>query len=262
MCIRDRGYSGCDDNKVDFSFGDANQILSFSGTESINRDAVFLRFSILNNSFLQLNTLINNLKSQSIVYVEVRNDCMRSRFNIRLTGSSSALNRAVGNFMDEGIKELEEINKEVEKRRKDREEQERLKKEREAEQEKMRKEAEERKKQEDAKLKKIKIDDLFRDIIGITIKPSITAMDEIMEEQLINYSRRRENRVKSNHSMLDIDKISLSPTSLSCVYNLVVYDYDLPMQSQAFLSNKKVTLSQVACDESVSYTHLTLPTKA
>ena len=103
--------------------------------------------------------------------------------------------------MDEGIKELEEINKEVEKRRKDREEQERLKKEREAEQEKMRKEAEERKKQEDAKLKKKKIDDLFRDIIGITIKPSITAMDEIMEEQLINYSRRRENRVKSNHSM-------------------------------------------------------------
>ena len=243
------GYSGCDSNNIDFSFGNAEEVLSFYGKESVNRDAVFLDFSMKDNSFLKLNTLIKNLKSKSIVYVEVSNRCMRNRFNIRLSGSNAALNKAIGNFMDEGVKELEEIEREVERRIKEREEQERLKKEREAEQEKRRKEAEERKKQEDANLKRIKIDALFRGIDGITIKPSVAAMDEIMEEQVVNYTRPPRIGVKTNHSMLDIDKISLNPTSLSCVFNIVVYDYDLPKPRQAFLSNKKVTLSEEACDE-------------
>lgn len=48
--------------------------------------------------------------------------------------------------------------------------------------------------------------------------------------------------------MLDIDKISLSPTPISCVYNIVVYDYDLPLERQAFLSSKKISLNKGSCD--------------
>lgn len=242
------GYSGCDNNRVDFSFGNSDEVLSFSGYENINRDVVFLRFSIGDESFLNLNTLIKKLKSKSIVYVEVRNRCMRNRFNIRLSGSSGPLSKGIGNFMYEGVKELQELKVEKERKLKEIEDKIRLKEEREAELERNRKESLAKKKAEEPARKKIKYDSLFKDINGIIIKPSISAMDEIMKEQFINYSRPPLNRLKSGHSMLDIDRISLSPTSISCVYNLVVYDYDLPIERQAYLSTKKISLNQNTCD--------------
>jgi len=97
--VKGAGYSGCDNNVVDFSFGNANEVLSFSGIESINRDSVFLNFSMLNNSFLELNTLINNLKSKSIVYVEVRNDC-------RVSSKSQQTNNSLTNQKKKWIKKL------------------------------------------------------------------------------------------------------------------------------------------------------------
>ena len=51
---------------------------------------------------------------------------------------------------------------------------------------------------------------MLKDIDGVTIKPSVESLDEIMQEQVINYTRPPIIGIKSNHSMLDIDKISLN----------------------------------------------------
>lgn len=243
------GYSGCDNNRVNFSFGNADDVISFYGIESVGNDAVFLDFEDEADSFLDLNYLIDNLKFKNIVYVEVRNDCRINRFRIRLNGSSSALSRAIGDYMKNGVNEIKKLKDEEEKRQKERELQQKLKEERDAEIERIRQEAIVKKLKQDNALKKATYDKLFEQIEGVIIKPSLSAMDEIMEEQFVNYTRPPIVRLKSEHSMLDIDKITLYPTSLSCIYNIVVYDYDLPTPRQAFLSKEKVTLNENSCAE-------------
>ena len=43
--------------------------------------------------------------------MEFRNRCTINRFRVRLNGSSSVITKAVGDFMEQGVRELEEVNK-------------------------------------------------------------------------------------------------------------------------------------------------------
>tara|TARA_A100001015_G_scaffold314790_1_gene425052 strand:+ start:352 stop:1227 length:876 start_codon:yes stop_codon:yes gene_type:complete len=95
--VSDAGSTACGGLYVSFSFGDANNVITFKANESLDGDAGFLDTSDL-DSVLKL---IDGLKKKSFVYVQWKTGCSMNRFKISLTGSSKALSNIFDSSWDE-----------------------------------------------------------------------------------------------------------------------------------------------------------------
>ena len=101
------GYTGCDYNSIKISFGD-NKIYEDNGvTENSDRDALFIE------GFREMTMLefINMVKSKSKMYVRFSNRCGQSDYVFGLSGSTKAIDYAIGSWIreQEGIIQEEKL---------------------------------------------------------------------------------------------------------------------------------------------------------
>jgi len=252
--VSDAGYTGCDDLFVEFSFGDPNEVISFKASPSKGNDAAFISYSTYDKSVYKVIELIEKLKSNSIVYVKSSSDCGQNRFKIGLRGSSNAINKTLGSYLDylkEDYNEFlksKQIQKEIEakelKEKEEAEERARVAKEK-------NKLEELRKFYELEKLKEEKLKKITSMLPPVDIIPSVYAFDDIVKQQkkqqALYYST-----IKPQRDITDIDSISLIPSTFKCFRKMVVYDFDLPKKRQGFVSNYEVKLKDDYCNEQVS----------
>lgn len=113
--VGDGGSTACGELQVQFSFGTPESVIGFTGGESTNGDAIFLRFSEE-----RLQKLVTQLKAKSVVHVEYITRCSRNRFKVSLRGSSVALSKIFTKAYYDKLekKRIHKENMEKEKQRK------------------------------------------------------------------------------------------------------------------------------------------------
>ena len=251
--VSDAGYTGCDGLFLEFSFGDPNEVISFNALPSTDNDAAFISYSKGSKSVYKVIELIEKLKSNSIVYVKSSSDCGHNIFKIGLRGSSNAINKTVGSYLDK-LKEdyneflkSEEIQKEIEAKelqeKKEAEERARVANEK-------NKLEELRKFYELGKLKEEKLKKITSMLPPVDIIPSVNIFDNIMKQQKKQHALYY-STIKPQRDITDIDSISLIPSTFKCFRKIVVYDFDLPKKRQGFVSNYDVKLKDDYCSEQV-----------
>ena len=92
------GYLGCDNNFVRFRFSDDDELYSCNyselGTNKEN-DQLYI-YSI---DELDIDIFLKKLKQHSYISIRVGNDCFTRDYRFILSGSTKAINYALGNFM-------------------------------------------------------------------------------------------------------------------------------------------------------------------
>lgn len=88
ILIQNPGPSNCDDLKVEFSFGNENEVLNFTAFKSFN----FFEAGLLEiKSMENLNKLVIALKKNKKAYVFWKSECYQNQFVIPLKNSSRVL---------------------------------------------------------------------------------------------------------------------------------------------------------------------------
>lgn len=100
------GYTGCDPNSLEFSFGDGEVYTAYDVNDNTDRDVLFIE----KISGLDKYSFIKMLMDNSKMYIRHSNDCGVNRMQFSLAGSSKAIKYVIG----EWLRENEEINKESE----------------------------------------------------------------------------------------------------------------------------------------------------
>ena len=111
--IRDLGYSGCDDNKIEIAFNNSSDNIEvFNVNESKNRDAVFFKTG-------DIKRLIDGLKKYSTTTIRFSNSCSQKRFKVSLRGSTKAINELLDKVEDNDKKLSEKLAIDLQKRKED-----------------------------------------------------------------------------------------------------------------------------------------------
>ena len=108
--LGDAGYTGCDNPRVVFSFGDPENLIEFSLSESRDRSAGFFD---IDKDFKKIRLLVNQFETKKIVYVKFTTRCNFNQFKISLLGFSRAIN-TIKKELDKKIKELDKKFKVIE----------------------------------------------------------------------------------------------------------------------------------------------------
>lgn len=96
--LTDIGYTGCDNNVVQFSFNGKSEIYTSSSTSiDTNKDVVFID----GFSEIAMFNIVDLLKEKSMLYVRYTNSCKQYDYKFKLTGSSDAIYYAVGSYYDD-----------------------------------------------------------------------------------------------------------------------------------------------------------------
>ena len=105
LILDNAGSLICGNPTVEFSFGDANNVMNFSLTPSNDNDAGFFNL----DEVYKITSLIKELKQNSMAFVRFSTDCSTNRFKLSLNGSSKAISKI---FSEEFIKkgELAKVN--------------------------------------------------------------------------------------------------------------------------------------------------------
>ena len=82
------GSLACEEGRISFSYGDPSKVYGFNLSESVSGDAGFFVWNWNN-----LSKLVDDLKKNSIVYVEFKTRCSFKRFKLSLKGSTVQLNK-------------------------------------------------------------------------------------------------------------------------------------------------------------------------
>ena len=88
ILIQNSGPSNCDDLRVEFSFDNESEVLSFTAFQSFN----FFEAGLIEiKNLVKVNKLVNALKKNKKAYVRWESKCYQNQFVIPLKNSSRAL---------------------------------------------------------------------------------------------------------------------------------------------------------------------------
>lgn len=102
------GYTGCDPNSLEFSFGDGEVYTAFDVNDNTDRDALFID----KIRGIDMYSFIKLMMEKSKMYVRHSNDCGINRMEFSLSGSSSTIKRVIGDWLAENeivYKEKEKV---------------------------------------------------------------------------------------------------------------------------------------------------------
>ncbi|WP_293296833.1 hypothetical protein [Allomuricauda sp.] len=105
--ITNFGYTGCDPNTLEFSFGDGEVYTAYDVNDNTDRDALFIN----QIRGIDMYSFIKLLMEKSKMYVRHSNDCGINRMEFSLSGSSNSIKRVIGDWLADN----EKVHKEKEK---------------------------------------------------------------------------------------------------------------------------------------------------
>ena len=96
--LTDIGYTGCSRNTVRVAFNDDESILICdTPTPDLNKDSLFIN----SFSYTSIFDFIEMLMNKKTVYIRVVNSCGKTDYEFSLSGSSKAINFALGDYLSE-----------------------------------------------------------------------------------------------------------------------------------------------------------------
>lgn len=107
--ISNIGFLGCDNNELIFSFKGEDKLYHLYNPSTNNsKDALFIEAI----DGISLSSFLKKLKEMSMLYVRHKSDCQKRDFEFTLSGSSKAIDFAIGDWlvdMDKKYDQLSEL---------------------------------------------------------------------------------------------------------------------------------------------------------